>query len=69
MQSHNLIIKLNQNAMPNDCPLCGVETTPNIGAELFLAETESVVCFECASKHAPILACLITFADICRAPA
>ena len=62
----NLIIKLNENPMPHDCPLCGNQTNPNIGAELFLADTERIVCFDCAEPHAPILACLITFADLAR---
>ena len=61
-----LIIKLNENPMPNDCPLCGEQTNPNIGAELFLAGTESIVCIDCGSKHAPLLACPITFADMSR---
>lgn len=62
----NLIIKLNQNPLPNLCPLCGKETSPNIGAEIFLIDTDKVVCFECAEYHAPILAGLITFADLSR---
>jgi hypothetical protein len=61
-----LIIKLNKNINPNDCPLCGEITNPNIGAELFLAGSETIVCLDCAMKHAPILACLLTFADISR---
>ena len=62
----NLIIKLNRNPLPNDCPLCDLPTNPNIGAELFLADTEAVVCLECGSKHAPILATLLTFGDMSR---
>lgn len=62
----NLIIKINSNPLPNDCPLCGKLTNPNIGAEIFLAETDSIVCIECAAKHAPILACLISFNDLSR---
>ncbi len=62
----NLIIKLNENPTPNDCPLCGNQTNPNIGAELFLADTERIVCFDCAERDAPVLACLITFADLSR---
>lgn len=65
-RSFELIIKLNENPHPNDCPMCGEITNPNVGAEIFLAETESVVCLECASKHAPILAGLLTFADLAR---
>jgi hypothetical protein len=61
------IIKLNENPTPNDCPLCGNQTNPNIGAELFLADTERIVCFDCAERDAPVLACLITFADLSRA--
>lgn len=62
----NLIIKLNENPFPGDCPLCGGITNPKIGAELFLADTETIVCIECASKHSPILACLETFDDLAR---
>ena len=62
----NLSIKLNQNPAPNDCPLCGKETNPNIGAEIFLADTDEVVCFDCAEVHAPVLANLIAFADLSR---
>ncbi len=62
----NLTIKLNTNPLPNDCPLCGLETNPNIGAELFLDQTEKIVCIECAGKHSPILAVLATFADMSR---
>lgn len=62
----NLTIKLNSNPLPNDCPLCGEQTNPNIGAEIFLAETETIVCIECAGKHSPVLACLVTFNDLAR---
>lgn len=62
----NLIIKLNQNPIPNDCPLCGQLTNPNIGAELFLADSDQIVCFDCGGNFSPVLACLITFANIAR---
>lgn len=61
-----LFIKLNDNPIPNLCPLCQTETNPNIGAEIFLENTDKVVCFDCAERHAPILAGLITFADLSR---
>ena len=61
-----LIIKLNTNPLPNDCPLCGNQTNPNIGAEIFLAGTENVVCFDCAEIHSPLLASLIVFAEMSR---
>lgn len=61
-----LVIRLNENPISNVCPLCDTETNPNIGAELFLADTEQIVCLECGSKHAPILAGLLTFADLSR---
>jgi hypothetical protein len=63
---NNLIIKLNENPLPNLCPLCGLETVPNIGAELFLAKTDSIVCIDCASEHAPVLAILASFNDFSR---
>lgn len=61
-----LIIKLNTNLVPNDCPFCRKETNPNLGADIFLAGTNTVVCYECACKQSPILAGLITFSDISR---
>lgn len=67
MTKYNLIIGLNQNPLPGDCPICSRPVNANIGAELFLADTEQIVCLDCGSKHAPILACLITFADFSRA--
>lgn len=63
---NNLIIKLNENPLPNPCPLCGEQTNPNIGAELFLVETDTIVCLDCASEHAPVLAVLISFNDFSR---
>ena len=65
-KSADLIIKLNDNPIPNLCPLCDRETNPNIGAEIFLAETDKIVCFDCAEIHSPILAGLITFGDLSR---
>lgn len=62
----NLIIKLNQNPMPDNCPFCGVEITPNIGAELFLTETENIVCLDCGMIHAPVLTTLLAFGDYSR---
>ena len=61
-----LVIKINDNPIPNLCPFCNTETNPNIGAEIFVAGTNNVVCLECAEKHAPILAGLITFAEVSR---
>ena len=66
MKNPKLIIKLNDNPIPNLCPLCDTETNPNIGAELFLIDTDNVVCFDCAEQHAPVLAALVTFADLAR---
>lgn len=66
MSKINIIIKLNQNPHPNNCPLCNRLTNPNIGAEAFLENTELIVCFDCVEKYSPILACLITFADFAR---
>lgn len=66
MSKNNLIIKLNDNPIPNDCPICGQQTNPNIGAEIFLENTDKVVCFDCAEQRTPILASLLTFADLAR---
>lgn len=63
-QKPDLTIRLNTDPMPNDCPLCKTEVTPNIGAELFSGE--SVVCLDCGMKYAPILAALLNFADFSR---
>lgn len=63
---NKIIIKTNNNPMPNNCPLCNRQTNPNIGAELFLENTDQIVCLGCATKQAPILACFIAFADYSR---
>lgn len=65
-QKPDLIIRLNTNPIHNFCPLCGVQVNPNIGAELFLAESDNIVCLDCGMLHAPILATLVNFADFSR---
>jgi hypothetical protein len=61
-----LVIKLNENPTPNDCPLCSAKTNPNIGAQLFLDNTEQTVCFDCGLLYSPILASLVNMADAAR---
>ena len=58
------LIQINSNPIPNNCPLCGNETNPNIGAELFLDDL--VVCRPCGERHSENLASLLTLADASR---
>lgn len=64
MKNYNFSIQINDNPIPTACPLCGNETNPNIGAELFLDNL--VVCRECGEKNSEMLAGLLTLADVAR---
>jgi hypothetical protein len=59
-------IRINENPLPNECPLCTGKTNPNIGAELFLDGTDQIVCFDCGLLHSPLLAALVNMADGAR---
>ena len=59
-----LAIKLNSNISPDTCPLCGQAVNPNIGAELFLADNDLIVCRDCGRDHAPALVALLTLGFI-----
>jgi hypothetical protein len=61
-----LVIKLNANAIPTDCPLCGNPTNPNIGAELMIEGTTEIVCRSCAYEITPNLVALINFSGAAR---
>jgi hypothetical protein len=55
-----LEIKLNNAAVNDPCALCGERTDPELGPELFLGGTWSLVCYECGAEHAPeLVECLI----------
>jgi hypothetical protein len=58
----NLAIKLNQRIELDACPLCGAVVNPNIGPELFLADSDLIVCRDCGREHAPALFALLTLA-------
>jgi hypothetical protein len=58
----SLAIKLNQRIEPDACPLCGTVVNPNIGAELFLADSDLIVCRNCGREHAPALIALLVLA-------
>jgi hypothetical protein len=59
-------IRINDNPVPNDCPICDKQTNPNIGAEIFVDGTEQIVCFDCALLNCPLLASIINLADAAR---
>lgn len=63
-KSIGLAIKLNFNAASEDCPICAKPTNPTIGAELTLAENSLVVCRDCGSLYAPLLAALLDLSEM-----
>src|SRR4051794_17697890 len=46
-------IKLNTDDAPVPCTLCEAVITPRLGPELFLAESQALVCRSCGELHAP----------------
>lgn len=50
-----LVIKSNNTATNDPCALCGQRTAPDIGPELFLDGTWSLVCYDCGMKYDPQL--------------
>jgi hypothetical protein len=62
MENQSLSIKLNQRIEADACPLCGETVNPNIGPELFLADSDLIVCRNCGRIHAPALFALLTLA-------
>ncbi|TAK32624.1 MAG: hypothetical protein EPO21_14840 [Chloroflexota bacterium] len=48
-------IKLNNCASNDPCAVCGERTDPQVGPELFLADTWRPICRRCGYKHAPEL--------------
>ncbi|MDQ4119877.1 MAG: hypothetical protein M3209_00235 [Acidobacteriota bacterium] len=61
-----LVIKLNDNAFPSDCSLCGNPTNPNIGAELMIEGTNDIVCRSCGYSIAPHLVALLNLGESAR---
>jgi hypothetical protein len=62
----SLVIKLNANAIPTNCPLCGNPTNPNIGAELMIEGTTEIVCRSCGYEHAPHLIAILNLGESAR---
>ena len=60
-KGYKLAIKENNVGVNGNCPICGIRTNPNIGVELFLANTWDEVCHRCGEKHAPELMRLLEF--------
>ena len=50
-----LAIKDNNCATNDPCALCGARTDPDVGPELFMADSWALVCHECGAKYAPAL--------------
>jgi hypothetical protein len=48
-------IHLNEHAMCEFCAVCSKNIKLELGPELFTAETNKPVCYDCARKHAPEL--------------
>lgn len=55
----HLAIKRNNTAANDPCPICGGRTDPDIGPELFMADSWAAVCWDCGRKHAPELVALL----------
>ena len=54
-----LAIKLNNCASNDPCAICGDRCDPQVGPEMFLADTWALVCRKCAKRIAPaLLLCL-----------
>jgi hypothetical protein len=54
-----LAIKLNNCASNDPCAICGDRCDPQVGPEIFLADTWALVCRPCAQRIAPaLLLCL-----------
>lgn len=56
---NRIVVRLNNCAANDACALCGERTDPQVGPELFLADTWKVVCRHCGKKHAPYLTELV----------
>ena len=48
-------IKYNNCAVNGTCPICGSRTDPQIGLELFEADSWQEICHECGNRYAPEL--------------
>jgi hypothetical protein len=55
MIKHRLEIKMNNSATNDPCAICGQRTDPDVGPEIFLMGTWSLVCHECGKAHGPAL--------------
>jgi hypothetical protein len=55
VKMHKLCIKMNNCASNDPCGICGERTEPEIGSEVFLEGTNTLVCWRCANIHNPEL--------------
>ena len=55
----HLAIKDNNCATNDPCALCGARTDPNVGPELFVADSWALVCWDCGRKHEPELVAML----------
>jgi len=62
--SKKLAIKINNCALNDPCGICGRRTDPDVGPELFLADSWHPVCWQCGEKHAPALVRLLEFRQL-----
>jgi hypothetical protein len=46
------------------CCMCGRDTVPALGPQLFLADRDAAVCHCCGQKHSPSLAALLRLAQV-----
>ena len=65
-KSIKLAIKLNNCATNDPCAICGDRTDPEIGPELFLADTWDVVCHACGMQHEIELVHIIEMVRLAR---
>lgn len=56
MNAPALCIKYNNAATNDPCALCGARTDPQVGLEVFVEGTWSLVCDGCTERLAPELA-------------
>jgi hypothetical protein len=54
-----LAIKPNNTATNDPCAICGKRTDPDIGPELFMADSWALVCWDCGRKLAPELVAML----------
>lgn len=56
---NDLAIKLNNAATNDPCAICRQRTDPEVGPDLFLADSYALVCYDCGWKYAPELMAML----------